>query len=310
MLGLVHLQPKVTFRLYIQLRDQLRARYTLAISALATAFRTSRELATFLGSHRTTVAKPYAETRIRRIDFKATSRAAPYSSNGNGLKLTPRLPMLGNNNGPPYAGGITLADEERRGKKKKLIAPDRRAPEDALSFVMASPASISFRWKVQICVTHRLMRREATDVLNLGSQRLRALQEALWALEQSMHCRQTNLLITTECQQRLLIISRKLLFAPPETAWGWENPSVSGGRCDFFQWRPLPAVSEVPVNTHAEPGKPRRRLSKLWKPRSRQACSSSSCDPDFHNRWSTSMRGLAPQTPRLASRHQVPVGRR
>src|SRR3979490_249267 len=57
----VHLQPESHVPLYSQLRDQLRALVNTGELRLGDRIPASRELATQLGVHRTTVANAYAE---------------------------------------------------------------------------------------------------------------------------------------------------------------------------------------------------------------------------------------------------------
>src|SRR5437764_5529680 len=57
----LHLQPQSHVPLYIQLRDQLRALVHAGDLRPGDRIPASRELATMLGVHRTTVANAYAE---------------------------------------------------------------------------------------------------------------------------------------------------------------------------------------------------------------------------------------------------------
>src|SRR2546421_2280384 len=163
----VHLQPQSHVPLYIQLRDQLRALVHAGDLRPGDRIPASRELATVLGVHRTTVANAYAELESEGLIQGHVGRGTFIQGNGNGLKLTPPPPpMLGNGNGNGLRWELLFADERGDEILSRLTAS---APEDALSFVMARPAVDFFPIvELQICV-NTVLRREATDVLNLGS---------------------------------------------------------------------------------------------------------------------------------------------
>src|SRR5258708_29093905 len=96
----VHLQHDSHVPLYIQLRDQLRALVHAGDLRPGDRIRASRELATVLGVHRTTVANAYAELESEGLIQGHVGRGTFIQGNGNGLKLTPPPPpWLGNNNG-------------------------------------------------------------------------------------------------------------------------------------------------------------------------------------------------------------------
>ena len=149
------------------------------ICGLATVFPASRELATALGVHRTTVANAYAELESEGLIQGHVGRGTFIRANGNGLKITPPA--------PPVLDGV-------RGIRWELLFADERgeevlsrlpaaAPEDALSFVMARPAEEYFPIdELQTCI-NAVLRREAVDVLNLGpSDGYAPLKEAILEL--------------------------------------------------------------------------------------------------------------------------------
>jgi len=145
-------------------------------------------------------------------------------------------------------------------------------------------------------------------VLNLGSSDGYApLKEALLELLSSdgIAAKDENLLITDGCQQALDLIS-KLLFAPV-TAWSWKIPRIPA--LAQFSMARARAVSECPVNTHAEPGKPLGvDVEALEATLAANRVKLIVLTPDFHNPTGTSMP-LASRRKllELASRHQVPV---
>src|SRR5438552_16028527 len=96
----LHLQPQSNIPLYNQLRDQIRALVHAVDLRPGDRIPASRELATMLGVHRTTVANAYAELESEGLIQGHVGRGTFIRGNGNGLKITPPAPpMVGNNNG-------------------------------------------------------------------------------------------------------------------------------------------------------------------------------------------------------------------
>ena len=245
----VHLQPQSHVPLYIQLRDQLRALVHAGDLRPGDRIPASRELANMLGVHRTTVANAYAELESEGLIQGHVGRGTFIKGNGNGLKITPPAPPVLNG-----ADGIRwellFADERGDEVLSRLTAS---APVDSLSFVMARPAPEHFPVEeLQICV-NAVLRREATDVLNLGpSDGYGPLKEALTELlrQEGLTVRDENLLITDGCQQSLDLISKA--FVRPGDSVILENPSYPGAIAIFNGARAR--CLGVPVQTHAEPG--------------------------------------------------------
>src|SRR5258708_7959784 len=188
------------------------------------------------------------------------------------------------------------------------LRPSASAPDDALSFVMARPAVDHFPVEeLQICV-NTVLRREATDVLNLGSSDGYApLKEALLELLSSdgIAAKDENLLITDGCQQALDLISKA--FVRPGDCVVLENPTYPGAGAIFNGARAR--CLGVPVNTHAEPGKPLGvDVEALEATLAANRVKLIVLTPDFHNPTGTSMP-LASRRKllELAARHQVPV---
>ncbi|HYK38923.1 MAG TPA: PLP-dependent aminotransferase family protein [Candidatus Eremiobacteraceae bacterium] len=245
----VHLQPQSHVPLYIQLRDQLRALVHAGDLRPGDRIPASRELATMLGVHRTTVANAYAELESEGLIQGHVGRGTFIKGNGNGLKITPPAPPVLNG-----ADGIRwellFADERSDEVLSRLTAS---APVDSLSFVMARPAPEHFPVEeLQICV-NAVLRREATDVLNLGpSDGYGPLKEALIELlrQEGLTAKDENLLVTDGCQQSLDLISKA--FVRPGDSVILENPAYPGAVAIFNGARAR--CLGVPVQTHAEPG--------------------------------------------------------
>jgi DNA-binding transcriptional MocR family regulator len=303
----VHLQPESHVPLYIQLRDQLRALVHAGDLRPGDRIPASRELATILGVHRTTVANAYAELEAEGLIQGHVGRGTFIQGNGNGhaLRFTPPPPSLAGNGEGGLRWELLFADERGEEILSRLTAS---APDDALSFVMARPASDFFPIEeLQMCV-NAVLRREATDVLNLGSSDGYApLKEALLDMlrQDGVAAKDENLLVTGGCQQALDLISKA--FVRPADCVVMENPTYPGAVAIFHGARAR--CLGVPVNTHPEPGKPiGLDLEALEATLAANRVKLIVLTPDFHNPTGTSMP-LASRRKllELASRHQVPV---
>lgn len=300
----VHLQPESHVPLYVQLRDQLRALVHAGDLRPGDRIPASRELATMLGVHRTTVANAYAELESEGLIQGHVGRGTFIRGNGNGLKLTPPPPPVLNGNGT-IRWELLFADERGEEILGRLTAS---APGDSISFVMARPAEEFFPIEeLQLCV-NAVLRREAKEVLNLGpSDGYAPLKEALLELLRSdgIIAKDENLLVTDGCQQALDLISKA--FVRPGDSIILENPAYPGALAIFNGARAR--VLGVPVRTHAEPGSSLGiDLEALEATLAANRVKLIVLTPDFHNPTGTSMP-LASRRKllELASRHQVPV---
>jgi DNA-binding transcriptional MocR family regulator len=257
-----------------------------------------------LGVHRTTVANAYAELESEGLIQGHVGRGTYIKGNGNGLKLTPPAPpVLNGSEGIRWE--LLFADERGEEALSRLTAS---APENALSFVMARPAEEYFPVEeLQTCV-NAVLRREATDVLNLGpSDGYRPLKEAL--IEQlrgdGIPAKDENLLITDGCQQSLDIISKA--FVRPGDSVILENPTYPGAMAIFHGARAR--CLGVPIRTRPEPGTTLGLdLEALEATLAANRVKLIVLTPDFQNPTGTSMP-LASRRKllELAGRHQVPV---
>src|SRR6266478_325839 len=221
----LHLQPQSHVPLYIQLRDQLRALVHAGDLRPGDRIPASRELATMLGVHRTTVANAYAELESEGLIQGHVGRGTFIKPNGHGLKITPPAPPV-LNGGQGIRWELLFADERGEEILSRLTAS---APEDALSFVMARPAQEFFPVEeLQTCV-NAVLRREAAEVLNLGpSDGYPPLKEALLEMlhRDGIAGKDENLLITDGCQQSFDLISKA--FVRPGDSVIMENPTYPG----------------------------------------------------------------------------------
>lgn len=300
----IHLQPESHVPLYVQLRDQLRSLVHAGDLRPGDRIPASRELATMLGVHRTTVANAYAELESEGLIQGHVGRGTFIKGNGNGLKLTPPAPpVLNGSEGIRWE--LLFADERGEEALSRLTAS---APENALSFVMARPAEEFFPVdELQICV-NAVLRREATDVLRLGpSDGYGPLKEALLELlrGEGIPAKDENLLITDGCQQSLDIISKA--FVRPGDTVILENPTYPGAMAIFHGARAR--CLGVPVQTRPEPGATLGiDLEALEATLAANRVKLIVLTPDFQNPTGTSMP-LASRRKvlELAGRHQVPV---
>jgi len=300
----VHLQPESHVPLYVQLRDQLRALVHAGDLRPGDRIPASRELATMLGVHRTTVANAYAELESEGLIQGHVGRGTFIRGNGNGLKITPPAPaVLNGHNGIRWE--LLFADERGDETLSRLTAA---APEDALSFVMARPAGEFFPVDELINCVNAVLRREAGDVLTLGpSDGYAPLKEALLELlrREGIPAKDENLLITGGCQQSLDLISKA--FVRPGDSVILENPTYPGAVTIFNGARAR--CLAVPVRTHAEPGSALGvDVEALEATLAANRVKLIVLTPDFQNPTGTSMP-LAQRRKvlELAARHQVPV---
>jgi DNA-binding transcriptional MocR family regulator len=300
----LHLQPESHVPLYVQLRDQLRALVHAGDLRPGDRIPASRELATMLGVHRTTVANAYAELESEGLIQGHVGRGTYIKGNGNGLKLTPPAPpVLNGSEGLRWE--LLFADERGEEALSRLTAS---APENALSFVMARPAEEYFPVEeLQTCV-NAVLRREATDVLNLGpSDGYGPLKDALIEHLRSdgISTKDENLLITDGCQQSLDIISKA--FVRPGDSVILENPTYPGAMAIFHGARAR--CLGVPMQTRPEPGTTLGLdLEALEATLAANRVKLIVLTPDFQNPTGTSMPlSSRRKVLELAGRHQVPV---
>src|SRR5207244_365104 len=300
----LHLQPQSHVPLYIQLRDQLRALVHAGDLRPGDRIPASRELATMLGVHRTTVANAYAELESEGLIQGHVGRGTFIKGNGNGLKITPPAPPVLHGNGS-LRWELLFADERGEEVLSRLTAG---VPEDALSFVMACPAAAFFPIdELQTCV-NTVLRREGTEVLNLGpSDGYPPLKAALLELlhHDGIAAKDDNLLITDGCQQSFDLISKA--FVRPGDSVIMENPTYPGAVSIFHGARAR--CLSVPMRTHAEPGATLGLdLEALEATLAANRVKLIALTPDFQNPTGISMP-LASRRKllELAGRYQVPV---
>jgi 2-aminoadipate transaminase len=299
----LHLQPESHIPLYIQLRDQIRALVHGGDLRPGERIPASRELATQLGVHRTTVANAYAEleseglisghvgrgTFIRAETAARKISAVPHPTSGDGGLRWESL----------------FADERGEEILSRLT---QAAPRGSVSFVMARPAAEFFPIEELRKCSNAVWRREGSEILQMGpSDGYPPLKQALVAMLRSegYEAGDENLLITDGCQQALDLVCKAFL-RPGDTVL-IENPAYPGALAIFTGARAR--ILGVPVNTESGPGKsPGVDVSAIEAVLLQNRVKMMVLTPDFHNPTGTTL----PVTERrrlleIAARFQVPV---
>lgn len=299
----LQLQPESHVPLYIQLRDQFRALVHTGDLRPGDRIPASRELATQLGVHRTTVANAYAELESEGLIQGHVGRGTFICGNGNGNKLTPAPPMIGGNGHIRWES--LFADERGEEVLSRLTA---QQPDDAVSFVMARPADEYFPIEQLRNCVNAVLRREAEDILRLGpSDGYPPLKRELCELlrREGIAVKDDSLIITDGCQQSLDLLCKA--FLRPGDSVVMENPTYPGAIAIFSGARVR--CLGVPMRTVPEPGVSLGMdLGALEATLMANRVKLMVLTPDFQNPTGTSMPiSSRRKVLELAARHQVPV---
>ena len=297
------LQPESHVPLYIQLRDQIRALVHGGDLRPGERIPASRELATQLGVHRTTVANAYAELESEGLINGHVGRGT-FIRNDHGIRKISALP-------PPTSAGGNLrweslfADERGDEILTRLM---QAAPSGAVSFVMARPATEFFPVEELRKCSNAVWRREGTEILQFGaSDGYPPLKQALVRMLRSegYEAGDENLMITDGCQQALDLVCKAFL-RPGDTVL-LENPTYPGALAVFTGARAR--ILGVPVNTDSGPGTtPGVDVSAIEAVLMQNRVKMMVLTPDFHNPTGATL----PVAERrrlleIAARFQVPV---
>jgi DNA-binding transcriptional MocR family regulator len=299
----LHLQPESHVPLYIQLRDQIRALVHGGDLRPGERIPASRELATQLGVHRTTVANAYAELESEGLISGHVGRGTFIRSEGVTRKIS-EVPH------PSSAAGelrweSLFADERGEEFLSRLT---QTAARDAISFVFARPASQFFPIEELRKCSNAVWRREGTAILEMGpSDGYRPLKETLVALLRSegYDASEENLLISDGGQQALDLLCKA--FLRPGDAVLMENPMYPGALAIFTGARAR--ILGVPVKTESGPGTtPGVDVSAIEAVLMQNRVKMMVLTPDFHNPTGTTL----PVADRrrlleIAARFQVPI---
>ena len=202
----LHLQPESHVPLYIQLRDQIRALVHGGDLRPGERIPASRELATQLGVHRTTVANAYAELESEGLISGHVGRGTFIRGESVARKIS-AVPHP-----TSVDGGLrweSLFADERGEEILSRLA--QAAPRGSISFVMARPAAEFFPIEELRKCSNAVWRREGTEILQFGpSDGYPPLKQALVAMlrAEGYEAGDENLLITDGCQQALDLVCR------------------------------------------------------------------------------------------------------
>ena len=299
----LQLQPESHVPLYVQLRDQIRALVHGGDLRPGERIPASRELATQLGVHRTTVANAYAELESEGLISGHVGRGTFI----RGESVTRKISAF------PHPtsvdGGLRweslFADERGEEILSRLT---QASPRGTISFVMARPAAEFFPIEELRKCSNAMWRREGTEILQFGpSDGYPALKQALVAMLRSegYEARDENLLITDGCQQALDLVCKAFL-RPGDTVL-LENPAYPGALAIFSGARAR--ILGVPVKTESGPGSvPGVDVSAIEAVLMQNRVKMIVLTPDFHNPTGTTL----PVAERrrlleIAARFQVPV---
>jgi 2-aminoadipate transaminase len=299
----LHLQPESHVPLYIQLRDQIRALVHGGDLRQGDRIPPSRELATQLGVHRTTVANAYAELESEGLISGHVGRGTYISGEGAPKRITPAVHPMGVDGHLRWES--LFADD--RGEEL-LSRMTRAVPRGSISFVMARPATEFFPVEELRNCTNAVWKREGPEILQFGpSDGYPALKGALVQLLRSegYEVGEENLLITGGCQQAFDLLC-KAFVRPGETVL-IENPTYPGALAIFSGGRAR--ILGVPVKTESGPGMtPGVDVSAIEAILMQNRVKMIVLTPDFHNPTGATL----PVAERrrlleIAARFQVPI---
>jgi DNA-binding transcriptional MocR family regulator len=298
----LQLQPESHVPLYIQLRDQIRALVHGGDLRPGERIPASRELATQLGVHRTTVANAYAELESEGLISGHVGRGTFI----RGESVTRRISAVPH----PHSveGGLRweslFADERGEEFLNRLT---QAASRGAISFVMARPAAQFFPIEELRKCSNTVWRREGPEILQMGpSDGYPPLKKALVALLRSegYEANDENLLITDGCQQALDLVCKAFL-RPGDTVL-IENPTYPGALAILTGARAR--ILGVPVNAESGPGTtPGVDVSAIEAVLMQNRVKMMVVTPDFHNPTGTTLPVAERRLLEIAARFQVPV---
>ncbi len=297
----LHLQPESHVPLYVQLRDQLRALVHSGELRSGDRIPASRELATQLGVHRTTVANAYAELESEGLIQGHVGRGTYIC--GNPVKqFTP--PPRTNGNGNSSMRWESIFADERGDEGLARLMPE--VPPDSIAFITARPSEEFFPVEEFRRCCNTVLRNEGRHVLQLGSSDgyeplKRVLIEFLRA--DGIHVRGEQLLITDGCQQAIDLVCKA--FLRPGDSVALENPAYPGAVAIFAGAR----VRMLAVGVETESGGAvGLDIDALESVLLQNRVKFIFVTPDFHNPTGTTLplaerRGLL----EIAGHYQVPI---
>jgi len=225
----LHLQPESHIPLYVQLRDQLRSLVHSGELRSGDRIPASRELASQLGVHRTTVANAYAELESEGLIQGHVGRGT-FICGAPVRQFTP--PPRSNGNGNGGMRWESLFADERAEEALSRLMPD--VPPDEIAFVTCRPSEDSFPVEEFRLCCNAVLRSEGRRIMQLGSTDgyeplKRVLMEMLRG--EGLNVRSEQILITGGCQQAIDLICKA--FLRPGDSVALENPAYPGAMAIF-----------------------------------------------------------------------------
>src|SRR5579863_532046 len=220
----LHLQPESHVPLYVQLRDQLRSLVHAGDLRPGDRIPASRELATQLGVHRTTIANAYAELESEGLIQGHVGRGT-FICGAPVKQFTPAPRTNGNGNGAMRWEAL-FADERGEEGLSRLMP---NIPPNAIAFVNARPSDEFFPVEDFRRCCNSVLRTEGRRVLQLGSSDgYEPLKRVLIEMfrGEGLSVRPEQLLITAGCQQALDLLCKA--FLRPGDSVAMENPAYPG----------------------------------------------------------------------------------
>lgn len=298
----LQVQPESHIPLYMQIRDQLRALVHSGELRAGDRIPASRELATQLGVHRTTVANAYAELESEGLIQGHVGRGTFMLGNSQPAKYLPP-PALGNGGGVRWE---SLFADERGEEALSRLLPE--VPENAISFLAAKPPAEHFPLEEFRSCCNAVLRREGRRILQLGSSEgYPALRSVLGGMlrGEGIAARDEQILVTDGCQQSLDLLCKA--FLRPGDAVVMENPTYPGAIAIFAGAR----LRCLGVPIHASPQGAEQEgldVGALEAVLMQNRVKLIVLTPDFQNPTGTSLPAAARRRVlEIAGRHQVPV---
>jgi DNA-binding transcriptional MocR family regulator len=309
---LLQLDPASSMPLYRQILQQMRQLISTGALPAGERLPPSRELATRLGVHRTTVANAYAELaadgwiagHVGRGTYVTESATARQSNGGRttapaaGPPLPPYTARLDNG----YLWPMLFADNGADDALEALVSTHALASDPRyIPFTLARPAEELFPVEEFRRATSEVLRREGRALLQLGpSDGYPPLKDYLRAelRRDGIPVSERELLITNGCQQALDLV-RKVFLRPGDTVV-LENP-VYPGAIQTFSGNGTQCLG-VPVDSGG------LNLDVLDTLLARHRVRLLLVTPSFHNPTGTTLSlDARKRLLEIVARHRVPV---
>jgi DNA-binding transcriptional MocR family regulator len=300
----LQLQTESHVPLYIQVRDQIRALVYSGELRSGDRIPASRELAAYLGVHRTTVANAYAELEAEGLIRGHVGRGTFVLGNSGSSAPTHTVPSPALRN-VGIRWDSLFADERGEEALSRLMPP---VPRKAISFAAAKPDEGHFPVEeFRACCNHVLKHR-ANRILQIGpSDGYPELREVLQGLlkAEGIQAREEQILVTGGCQQALDLLCKA--FLRPGDSVILENPTYPGAMAILGGARVHCLAVPVHADTQRQ-GFVGVDVDALETALVQNRVKLIVLQPDFQNPTGTALPVAARRRIlELAQRHQVPI---